>query len=361
MNVNSYIKKYGKYTFNERPFEDVDALILSALSMMSFDDYVKDTGEITLKDIDINTLDKKVFYDSPDRRFNREQLINMVLSNRYKDLVIKNVRRIFSEENSNQFYAITIVLPDNTLFLAFRGTDITLVGWKEDFILSVKESILSQEQAEEYTNDILSKTDAMFYLGGHSKGGNVAFYSALHLKDEYLNRFIRAYSFDGPGFRVDMKGFPSYENVIHKLTKYRTYNNLIGSMFNQMKQYSVVYSNGLLLGGHDLYYWQINPTTGRFKLTKDVSLVSKLYTKRFMDWVNTVSLDDRALATETFFEIFKDCKTIYDLPTRAPKDLLKIKEVLNNYPKEDQDRISVIVKRLVKYLLTPIGNKKAKK
>ena len=360
MYLNSYIKKFGKYTFEERPFNDVDAMALSAISMVSFDDYVKETGQVILKDIDFESIDKNIFYDSPVRKTNKEQLINMILSKRYQNLVVKNIRRIFSEKNVNQFYAITIVLPDGTLFLSFRGTDITLIGWKEDFILSIKDSILSQEQAEEYTNEVLANTTNMFYLGGHSKGGNIAFYSALHLKDEYLDRFIRAYSFDGPGFRNDMKLFPAYEKTIHKLTKYRTYNNLIGSMFNQMKQYSVVYSNGLLLGGHDLYYWQINPVTGRFKLSKDISPISKLYTKRFMEWVDSVSIEDRVLATESFFEIFKDCKTIYDLPSKAPKDILKMKQVIDNYPKEDRDRIFTIVKRLIKYLLTPIGNKKDK-
>lgn len=358
MNVISYIKKFGKYTFDERHFSDVDALIISALSMMSFDDYVKETGEITLKDIKISKISDDIFYESPDRKFNRAQLVEMIKSKRFKNLTIKNIKRIFSSEEPNQFYAMTVVLPNDILFLAFRGTDITLVGWKEDFILASKDTIMSQVEALEYTREVVSKCDNRFYLAGHSKGGNIAFYSALNLEDKYLERLIRAYSFDGPGFKVDMKLFPAYDKAIHKLTKYRTYYNMIGAMFNQMKRYTVVYSNGLLLGGHDLYYWQINPYNGKFKLANDVSPFSKVYSARFMSWVDSVELNDRELATDAFFKILKDCETIYDLPTKAPADLLNAKKVLMEYPEESRSRIDKIVKRLVKYLLTPISSNK---
>lgn len=358
MNINSFIQKFGKYTFEKRPFDDVDAIILAELSMISFETLLDKKGEICLKNIKISQLTPDIFYDSPDRSFNKKQLIEMTKSHRYKNIVVKNVKRIFSEENYNQFYAITIVLPNGDLYLSFRGTDITLVGWREDFIMAQQDFYLGQHQAYDYTQEVISNCDSRFYLGGHSKGGNLAFYVALQLNEKEAERLIYSYSFDGPGLRVPMKEFPGYQFVSDKMIKYRTFNNLIGAVFNQMKNYKVIHSTGLLLGGHDLYYWQINPKTGDFNYAKDVSFLSKRYTNRLMSWINSLPDSEKETATDAFFEIFKNCKTIYDLPTKAPIALLNMKNVVNSYPKEDQEMLQRNLKKLVEYLVRfdKIGN-----
>ena len=350
MNVNSYIKKFGDYTFEERPFGYVDSLIFSELSMFSFDSVLEGKESIQLKDINLDKYINSLVYDSPDRRFNKNQIRAMVKSNRYKDLTIKYVRREFSKELVNQFYAITIVFPNGDFYVSFRGTDISMIGWKEDFLLATQETFLAQEQAREYLKYVIKKENGNFYIGGHSKGGNVAFYSALHLTEEESKRVIEIYSFDGPGMRKDIKELPGYPYVINKMTKFKTFNNMIGSMYNQFEKCKVVHSPGLLFGGHDVYYWQVNSRTGDFMYAKDVSGTSKRYMKRFMNWVESLPIEDRKLATDTLFIVFNDCNDIYDLAKYWVKDLLNIRKSLKHYSKEDQDKLKNIFKTLLKYL-----------
>ena len=359
MTINSYIKQFGKFTIDQRPLGPVDFLILCELSMMSFDTLLNDKGTLKLKDLDPENIPPIVVEDSPDRKLNIRQLKEMILSKRFRNLEVKNIRRIFSEEKVNQFYAITIVLPNGDLYISYRGTDITLIGWKEDFFIAHQDTFLAQEQAVEYLKEVIVKEKGNFYVGGHSKGGNVALYACFHLTEEESKRLIAAHSFDGPGMRKSINELPAYEYVIDKMTKYRTYNNVIGSIYNQFEKYKVVHSTGLLFGGHDVYYWQVNPLTGDFLYARDVSASSKKYSERFMLWVESLPMEDRILAYETLFDVFGDCNDVYDLPKNGPKDLLKIKKSLKKYPEEDQKKLKEIFKTLLKYLFNfnKINNK----
>ena len=357
MTINSYIKKFGKYTFEQRPLGPVDFLIFAELSMLSFDTIVDESGRVVLKVLDPDNIPSEVVDDSPDRRFNLRQLKEMIVSNRFKDLEVKNIRRIFSEENVNQFYAITIVFPNGDFYISYRATDISLIGWKEDFLIAQQDTFLAQEQALEYLKEVLNQESGRFYVGGHSKGGNMALYSAFHLSEEEAKRLIQAQSFDGPGMRKSILHLPAYPYVIDKMVKYRTYNNLIGSLYNQFERYKVVHSTGLLFGGHDVYYWQINPITGDFLYAKDVSAPAKKYSERFMLWIESLPIEDRKLATDTLFKVFSDCKDVYDLPKKAPKDLMLIKKSLKDYSTEDQNKLKEIFKTLLKYLFAFNNNK----
>lgn len=364
MNINGYIRRFGDKTFEESPFNGVDALILSELSYINIDLlFKKNKKSICLKDVDIKSLDnKEIFYGSVDYAYNKTMLKLMCTSNRFKNLICKDVVSYFSEEDVNQFYALTIVLPNKDLFISYRGTDITLIGWKEDFLITFKETIIAQEQALEYAINAISKCDNKFYLGGHSKGGNLAFYAALNLDISYDERFIAAYSFDGPGFQGGIKGYESYERVKRRLIKYLTYFDVIGSVFSDVKKHYVVHSTGLLFGGHDPFFWQVDFRSGDFAYAKDVAPISKSTNKKFAKWMDSLTYEDRALATNALFDIFKENKTVFDLLKNFGKDLIKSRHVFKKYSKEEQDKLKDIIKKFFQYvvLFTSLSEKSAK-
>lgn len=352
MNINGFIKYHKDESFNELPFSYVDGLILSELSYVNLDLlFKKKQKELRLGDISSDELTKKIFEGSVDASRNKIMLHNMITSKRYQDIIIKNVKRYFSKENYNQFLAFTAVLPNKRLFISYRGTDTTLIGWREDFLLLYKKGILSQEQALKYARYVLRDNKMKFYLGGHSKGGNLAFYTALNLSKEYTSRLIEAYSYDGPGFREGIKDFPSYKLVIKKMIKFRTYNNVIGSIFNNMDKYKVVYSPGLLLGGHDPFYWQINKEHNDFKYAKDTSKLSKKYSARCMNWLESLTLEDRELAADALFTVFDKNDTIYDLLRNFIKNLSKLNKSLEKFSEEQRDKLRVILRRFFRFLV----------
>ena len=365
MNINSYIRYYGNKTFEENPFNDVDALILAEFSYVNMELLFPDgCDQVCLKNIDIKRLKKDVFYGSVDASYNKTLLKNMSQSIRYKDLIVTEVENRFSKEEINQFYAFTIILPNGDLYISFRGTDITLIGWKENFLITYQTTMLAQIQSVSYVERVLEKyPNSKFYMGGHSKGGNLAFYAALHMENEYADRMINAYSFDGPGFREGISQLETYESRIDRLIKYRTYNDVIGSFFNNMEKYKTVHSTGLLFGGHDTFFWQINPVNGKFLYAKDTSYWSKMYSKRFMNWLDTLSFDDRALATDALFEIFKENNTVIDLAKNLGKNIATSKKALSRYSKDEQKRLKTILKTLFKYMMafTNVSEKEPKK
>ena len=258
MNINHYLKEYQNTTFEQLEFNELDSLILSELSYMNLDMYVPrlcDNKFVYLKDIHI-TDTKSFSYGSVDYKNNLKMFELMQNGERYKDLQIglyKSGLVTKNDEKSKQFFAVTFILPNKTMYIAFRGTDITINGWKEDFHMCFMDTIPSQVDALKYTKNVLKKVKLPFYLGGHSKGGNLAFYTALNLDNKRLEkRLIKVYSFDGPGHKKGFKSFENYQRLKTKMVKYMTNRDWVCMIYNDFRKGAIIVSaTGLLLGGHD--------------------------------------------------------------------------------------------------------------
>ena len=350
MNIVGYIKQNKEASYLELPFNDVDGLIFSELAYINFDLLVKDKKELKLSNIKDEELTDEVFEGSVDYKKNKVMLSLMKEAPRYKDIKIRYVKRYFSKKEINQFLAMTLVLPDGTLFLSYRGTDTTLIGWKEDMYLAFNDTILAQEQALTYANYALRGKDTPFILAGHSKGGNLAFYTALNISKEKLPNLIKAYSYDGPGFKDGIVNFPNYRQVVGKMVKFKTYNDVVGNFFANLRKYKVVRSPGLLFGGHDPFYWQVNPRTNDYRYAKDISRGSKKYSKRVMRWVESLTYEDRELVTDALFAVFGKNATVYDLYRNFVRNLRDLKKVMKRYTKRERKRLKAILKRLVGFI-----------
>lgn len=361
MNIIGYIKQNKEVSYLELPFNDVDGLVFSELAYINFDLLVKDKKELKLATIKDEELTDEVFEGSVDYKKNKVMLRLMIDAPRYRDIKIHNIQRAFSHQVANQFLAMTLVLPDNTLFLSYRGTDTTLIGWKEDMYLAFKTTILSQEQALKYAEEELKEVDTPFILGGHSKGGNLAFYTAFNLSKDKVTNLIKAYSYDGPGFKDGIKDFPNYDEVINKLVKFKTYNDVVGNFFANLKKYKVVHSPGLLLGGHDPFYWQVISRKDDFYYAKDISKASKKYSKRVMRWIDSLTYEDRELATDALFTVFGKNATVYDLYKNFIKNLRDLKKTIKKYNKEERKRLKAILKRLFGFIFNTKKTRKMKK
>ena len=317
MNINSYISYKGHLTFDELKFNELDSLILSELSYMNLDLVASSihhprAKKVKIKDVDLTYL-SAVSYGSVDNKKNEKMLKLMMESKRFQEMEVCYTHRIFDEKNYNQFFAVTFIFPNGDAYLSFRGTDITMVGWKEDFLMTFKPLILSQKEALEYFKCVVKHLKGNFYLGGHSKGGNLAMYVALRMGKQYEDRLIKAYSFDGPGFKDGIINQAAVDRLEHKLIKYMTYNDVIGVVFNKHKNPHIVDATGVLLGGHDPFSWQVNVKSHSFKKKKDRSAISKKSEVAFNNWMASISDDDRELAFDALFKLLKKVHTVYDL------------------------------------------------
>ena len=358
MNINKYIKTFGNKTFDEMPFNDVDGLIFAEMAYINFNLAIGSDEMIALQALEIK--DKKAFYyGSVDARYNQTMINLMQTSERYKNVKLGYCELIVDDVQYKQFFAFTIFLPNDEMFVSFRGTDITLLGWREDLFLAYQDTFPSQLMAVSYLNNILEKTNNRFYVGGHSKGGNLALYSVLFMEEKHRDRLIKAYSYDGPGFRFDINKISSYETLKERLVKYLTFNDVIGVIYNKIKDANIVYSNGILLGGHDPFTWKINKN-GQFSLSKERSKNSKKSEEAMMNWLTEMNDAQKQLAVTVLYDYLGESKTIYDLLLSGARIISRGKKALKKYTKEQIDEAKTIFRALGKYYLNAYSPRKKK-
>lgn len=208
-NIIDYIKEELK-TFDEKPLNQVDSLIFSNFVYINLDNFVPLLDDIenlekTDKEIEIRDILKRENFDVmfkgttlPDSF--KEFIYELLASPRFRNVKIKYFINVSDKIVEKQFAAITFILNEEYSYIAFRGTDDTLNGWKEDFNMAFKSPIPSQEEALEYVNKIYKSLTPKIYLGGHSKGGNLAVYTLVKANEDIQNRIENVFSHDGPRF-----------------------------------------------------------------------------------------------------------------------------------------------------------------
>ena len=360
MNIINYARAFGNKTFSELPFNYVDGLILSQMSYINFHLFSIESGFTKLKSLKNNPLldNKDLYFGSVDAKDDEKLFKLMINSRRYKNIEFGYPRLSFDEKSHKQFYAVTFLMPHNIGFISFRGTDITMVGWREDFYIAYRDSIPGQEDALEYIKMVTKLFQGNFYVGGHSKGGNLSIYACLNMYKKLHPRLINVFSYDGPGFKDAIKDHPNYELLKPKVVKFLTSNDMIGVIYNNVENAKVVYSYGILLGGHDPFRWMVDPNKIDFVYAKDRSFMSKKYEEGLMSWLNTVDEEDKRLAVHVIFEMLGDSTNVYDLLLKSGRLVVRGKKTWDEYTPQQRMRARETFKKLAKYLIAAYSPKR---
>ena len=252
-NILTYAKTNLK-TFSEVPFNEIDSLILSYLSYLDFPKICTTQKEIPLTKI-VNSEFYNDISDDKDNHNKYELLCYMLVSPRYKNIKVSNFIRI--DGSDIQFSSVVFRINWRLRYVAFRGTDSSLAGWKENILLALEEPTNSQIKALEQLKMIIKTKLGNFIVGGHSKGGNMAVYSASMLNKNEMKRVLKAYSHDGPGFEKELShwGFKAMKDKIHKTIPQ---DSIVGMLFHHECTPSVIHS--CAEGGinqHEPVTWEI--------------------------------------------------------------------------------------------------------
>jgi len=357
MNIIQYVYTCGDKLFSELPFNEVDSLIFAELAYINFNLSTKDTEFVKIKDLKID--DTKAFYHgSVDAKNNEKLLSAMIESRRYQDVKIGYCKSIKEEKKHIQFFAMTLIMPSREAYIAYRGTDTSLLGWKESITIAYEKKMPGQEMAVEYIRNASTLFKGKFYIGGHSKGGYLAMCAALFMGEKLEERLIKAYSFDGPGLKDNIEEFPSYKRIENKLEKYLTSHDIIGVVYNKLKNVKIVYSTGILLGGHDPFKWMVNRRDLTFQYTKDRSFASKRSEEAMMNWLTKEKDEDKRLAVDVLFDMFGESKTIYDLLLNASRLIVNGRKKIKQYSQRQKDEAKEIFRRLGRYYLDSYSPKR---
>ena len=264
-NVIDYVKWRGDISFGESPLNAIDALIFSELSYLHFDNFVPPS--LTGKGVPLSILSEKFFANHVDKSsvgaiLPTEKMLELLKlcakSRRFSHAHVKGFINEIDIKEQKQFSAMCFDVGKNTTVVAFRGTDDTLIGWKEDLNMAFFTPIPSQSHSVDYLSKVISSTDKEnFVVCGHSKGGNLAVYSALKLAKELKERVTVVYDFDGPGFKADFAENAKNDKILSRIYKFSPENTLIGAIFNSVGTCKFVKSTVKGFTQHDAFTWEV--------------------------------------------------------------------------------------------------------
>lgn len=325
-NIIDYVKEYGNLTMEEYPFNNVDSLILCQLAYLRFENSVLDVeGEV----IEITQFENQIERLTKDTRVplqNQDLFSCLIHSLRFSHIFISNLSYNFDKTYEKQFCAITFHLSNQTDYIAFRGTDASFVGWKEDFNLSFQENIPSQISALHYVDSYQTKHTLI--LGGHSKGGNLAIYAGIHTK----NKIHAIYNHDGPGF---LKPYSTSIPIFKTIPQ----SSIIGLLMEESTSYQVVLSNGISILQHDPFTWLIED--GDFIYQDNTDLLSQHTQKTISNWLKQIDVQTRKQIIDTIYSIFSK----YDNPKKL-KANLNLRDILKSIENMDPNTKKMILKTI---------------
>lgn len=296
----TYLNKYENIPFEEKEFTEIDAMILVQLSYLNFEKIIQD-GFCKIKDI-INQANLLTEENYAVKR-NRDLFERICKGTRYEDLEVGEME--WKLDDSIQYAAMTFRL-GNSYNIIYRGTDLSISGWKEDLNLGISETIDSHSVGLDYAKRILEKYKGNFYLLGHSKGGNIALYVGMRLEKRLQDRIIKIFDFDGPGFIFDLENDPAYLQIEDRYFKLVPKDDIIGVLLNHSNKYQVVDSRNVGFFQHDLYYWKIEDS--QFKKVSDISILSKIFSNAMLDWLSSMTREEKLSCIQTLDELFKTAK-----------------------------------------------------
>ena len=257
--VFDYLKWRGDLTFTQDPPNAVDALIFSALAYIRFGDSVVNANytPVTLIEAAEEYFSMADHEDRVRVKNDVDLLYEAAKSTRFGYAKLFLYRDLFIPEQETQFAAVTFLLDDGTAFVAFRGTDYTLVGWKEDFNMSFQQTVPAQRLAQQYVREVAAEHTVPLRLGGHSKGGNLAVFAAARSSPMVQQQILEVYNHDGPGFTEYMMGDPGYMAMVPRIRTFVPQSSVIGMLLEHEEPYTVVKSKTVGLLQHEIYSWEI--------------------------------------------------------------------------------------------------------
>lgn len=317
-NIIDYVRNELR-TFDVAPFNDVDSLVLSQFAYLDLSDQVGDPFEdlpaVRLKDLYRAEHFSHYFAGTFSPELNLRLLEAMSASPRFREVEVNFHISELDAEAQMQFSATTFILNEDDSYVAFRGTDGTIIGWKEDFNMAFAYPLPSQEAALLYLNAVSGflPGNSNLFVGGHSKGGNLAAYAAMNTECNTRDRITYIYNHDGPGFSEEVIHGEEYLRIADRIRKTLPASSLIGILLHHHSNYRVVDSNAKGLMQHDPFTWNVEGDD--FVYTEELRGES-VHTHRTINlWLSKLSPEKRRIFVDTLYSVVEStsAKTLFDL------------------------------------------------
>lgn len=348
--IFDYLDQVAYDSIYDTPFNELDMLMLTELTYLPFDQIVSDqmSPDCTCR---LFEAAEKVPQDlSMLVTKNRLKLLEKAASStRFKNIKLMGYVNDIDPDVQKQFAAMIFKIKPDSYVLTFRGTDDSIIGWKEDFHMTYMDQVPAQKTAVNYLRKAMDALPGQFILTGHSKGGNLASYAASQIEPEYQERIQSIYSYDAPGLNHSVITSQGYQTISDKIKRYIPQGSIVGMMLETPKQAQIVKSTAIGgLAQHDTFSWQISDQT--FVLLDNLNPDSLQVDKTLKNWVDSVSDEELKDFFDLFFGLILDAgiSSINDLTKLENfKKILAVFENANALTDEERDMLTRLAKLLV--------------
>ena len=349
-NMLDYLGWRGDIGLETSPWCPVDALLFATLSYLDF--HGIDTPEgwtmREAKRIDLAIEGKS------DRHWHRKQMFDaMADSVRFGEARMHHMIVLTDEEKEMQFSALCVDVPDGSMCIAFRGTDNTIVGWKEDFNMAYQNQVPAQEAATYYLYRAAESTDRPVRLVGHSKGGNLAMYAAANVDEQTRQRVESIWSFDGPGMNDEVFATAGYAAIRDRIHAYVPQGSIIGLLMNYPRPYTVVRSTASGLTQHDPMTWQVYGPD--FEKLEAVDASASLIQETLHDWLRNSTPEQRGIFVEAMFR-YVDSTGATRMSDLTGEKLRSLRQMMSNRKEVDPASRKEFTRQLAQAVAMGFGN-----
>lgn len=339
-NLYDYILWRGDLSFESDPINSIDAMLFSLIAYLKFENYINNESIILsealkmIKENDITYLTsfKEIL-----------EIVDLTKSSkRYCDLELHSFEIIYDTSTEMQFAAVCITLPDNTIVIAFRGTDSSIIGWKEDFNLCFEDFIPSQNKALKYVEKIYKKYKTDIIISGHSKGGNLALYSFLNTDKNIADKVKNVYLYDIPGVRDSFINNENYINYSEKIISYIPEHSIVGAILNTPKNYKVIKTDAIGVLQHDVIKWNIVGKDFNYTYRSSISLD---FQNDINAWLEKYDFNQRKNIVNMLFASFYEhnIRNIRQLVNKPQFVISLIKNIANITDEEKSDLFKLVL------------------
>ncbi len=244
-----------------------------------------------------------------------------------------------------QFSAVTFHLPDQSLYVAFRGTDNTIVGWREDLNFSFMETE-GQKEAVAYLNDVAKKYKGLIRVGGHSKGGNLAVFAAAFADEETKDRIVEVYSNDGPGFNEKVSNDNRYLSTLSKVKLIMPSFSVVGILLNNKSERMIIKSDATGPMQHSPLTWQV--TVNTFEVVDSQDPASIFMDETVSRWLSTMDDKERMALVNSIFDSVdaSGANTLQDIKLSKQKAFFAIAKAVMKMDATRKKELAIILKKL---------------
>lgn len=300
-NIFDYLTWRGDLTFTQDPPNAVDALIFSTLTYVGYGETAERPPESAAS---LRRCAEEFFaLENPESRVRSKKDMELLrcaaATARFGHCGLCLYRSVLLPEQETQFAAMTFLLDDGSMFLAYRGTDNSLVGWKEDFNMTFQQTIPAQRLAQEYIREAALAHTAPMRVAGHSKGGNLAVFAAARCSPTVRKRILTVYNNDGPGFTKYMIGDPGYNAIVPRIQTYIPQSSVIGMLLEHEEPFIVIRSKSVGIMQHDPYSWEVEGP--HFLPVQEVTESSQFLDATIKNWFAGMTNRERNQLVEVLY------------------------------------------------------------